>query len=84
MTKPIAAMLALMLLAGCAPVQAIPLGDGAFRVEYGERYATKANADSVLSVISHDHCPNGWNILKDYQRKGDGYPIWVWEISCLK
>ncbi len=60
------------------------IGVNAYRLEYSQEYATRDNADSVLSVFAGDKCPNGWENLKEYQRKGPGYPIWVWEISCLE
>lgn len=41
-------------------------------------------ARSVLSVLAREKCPDGWETVKDYQQKGPGYPIWTWEIACLK
>ena len=77
-------------LAGCALVGvdrqygATQTGDGAWRLEYSQQYATKANADSVLSVLAREKCPDGWETVKDHQQKGPGYPIWTWEIACLR
>lgn len=77
-------------IAGCAFVGvdrqygATQMGENAWKLEYAQQYATKANADGVLSVLAREKCPDGWETAKDYQQKGPGYPIWTWEIACLK
>src|SRR5208283_1369858 len=77
-------------LTGCAFIgsdwqhKETQIGDNAWRLEYSQEYATKENANSVLSVFARNKCPNGWDTVRDYQQKGPGYPIWTWEISCLR
>lgn len=90
MKKPAIILCLTFGIGGCAFVGvdrqygATQTGENAWRLKYSQQYASKANADSVLSVLAREKCPNGWETVKDYQQKGPGYPIWTWEIACLK
>lgn len=90
MTRITAAAVAILALAGCSFIGAdwqhseTEIGENAYRLEYSQMYANKMHADGTLSIFAKEKCPSGWRTDKEYQKKGPGYPIWVWEISCLE
>ena len=80
------AALGTLVLSACGAYQIVePLGENHYKITtYQPNWMMpKSEADYVLSLVTDKVCPSGWKTLKEYQLKGQGYPIFNWEIECL-